>query len=491
MQIAINSEGNRITPSASSQRAFCPLCNGNVIGKCGEIYNWHWQHVKDRDCDPWQEHETAWHREWKAQFPIDWQERILQRDGIKHRADILTPQGVVIEFQNSPISGNEIREREAFYGEMFWVVNAEGFRDNLHLRSVVKSKLAALDERFASRQKDLEDSYRQDLDEIDKKIKDTEDAIRIHVSNQKYQTGREAGLRKEQENVESLVEEQITAWGKKVFNGIRSWRLDECLDVQNKALQAIKNEWDKLKAEMERLEASQNAIENLKTVVVDGKLYKAISFEALLHHLPRLVVAVEKDSLNSLFLQPHPIQSVKELHAYQYKKERYVFAFEPTEKLNEIAKELAEAENVYTSLNKRIAAVRAEMLAIAKDWFKVKLSELERRLAQMERKRIELEASKVTLEKRKAQTQRQIEAALKELENEQGEHLRARGAIMRENKGLYSFYWVRERASWKQAKAPLFFDFGEGFLYERIDHNLLRKCSIEDFICRFSQEFKI
>lgn len=43
-----------------------------------------------------------------------------------HRADVVTPRGV-IEFQKSSISGSEIREREAFYKKMIWVVDASSF----------------------------------------------------------------------------------------------------------------------------------------------------------------------------------------------------------------------------------------------------------------------------------------------------------------------------------------------------------------------------
>lgn len=43
-----------------------------------------------------------------------------------HRADVLTPKGV-IEFQKSSISTKEIREREQFYGRMVWVIDAVDF----------------------------------------------------------------------------------------------------------------------------------------------------------------------------------------------------------------------------------------------------------------------------------------------------------------------------------------------------------------------------
>lgn len=107
------------TPAA---KGVCPGCGGDVIAKCGEHVAWHWAHVA-KECDPWSEPESEWHRRWKSMFPTDWQEKTLG----PHRADVVTPKGV-IEFQRSSISSEEIREREAFYGHMIWVIDANRFQ---------------------------------------------------------------------------------------------------------------------------------------------------------------------------------------------------------------------------------------------------------------------------------------------------------------------------------------------------------------------------
>lgn len=122
------------------------MCGGTIIGKCGEIYAWHWQHHKDRECDPWQEHETEWHQKWKANFPDDWQEVIIKSNEEKHIADVKTAGGLVLEFQNSSISSTTIKIREAFYQNMIWVVNARTFKDNFKIRSVVSSRLRSIEE---------------------------------------------------------------------------------------------------------------------------------------------------------------------------------------------------------------------------------------------------------------------------------------------------------------------------------------------------------
>jgi len=107
--------------------AQCPVCKEEVIAKCGSINIWHWSHKNDSECDSWSEPETEWHYKWKTLFPLSCVEVSLG----EHRADVQW-LGRVIEFQHSNISGEDIQERERFYGNMIWVVDAAEFEDNLY-----------------------------------------------------------------------------------------------------------------------------------------------------------------------------------------------------------------------------------------------------------------------------------------------------------------------------------------------------------------------
>lgn len=116
-------------------KGVCPFCGSGVIAKCGEINIWHWAHERSSECDMWSEGETEWHLEWKSNFLANYAEIQIIKQDQKHIADICFPNGVVIEFQHSPISVQEIRERENFYKKMIWVfdiaytVNWEFWRD--------------------------------------------------------------------------------------------------------------------------------------------------------------------------------------------------------------------------------------------------------------------------------------------------------------------------------------------------------------------------
>ena len=102
----------------------CPICAQRMTAKCGEIVIHHWAHYGRRECDPWWENESEWHRRWKGLFPESWQEVVhSDANGTKHIADIKTERGWAIEFQHSHISPEERRSRDAFYGRIIWVVD--------------------------------------------------------------------------------------------------------------------------------------------------------------------------------------------------------------------------------------------------------------------------------------------------------------------------------------------------------------------------------
>jgi competence protein CoiA len=122
------------TEAVKGGRGTCPICGVEVIAKCGPRILHHWAHARGWNCDPWWENETRWHRDWKARFPADCREVAhVATDGEVHRADVVTPTGIVVEIQNSPISDTERKSREAFYGNMVWVVNGAAFREQFYI----------------------------------------------------------------------------------------------------------------------------------------------------------------------------------------------------------------------------------------------------------------------------------------------------------------------------------------------------------------------
>ncbi len=111
--------------ATSKARGVCGFCQGELVAHCGKYKIWHWAHKTLAVCDRWWETETDWHRDWKNNFPKDWQEVILQdpNTGERHIADVRTPFEVVIEFQRSTIEPMEVKARENFYKKIVWIID--------------------------------------------------------------------------------------------------------------------------------------------------------------------------------------------------------------------------------------------------------------------------------------------------------------------------------------------------------------------------------
>lgn len=114
----------------------CPCCDSEIIPKQGDIKIWHFAHKSKIECDSWYRGMTEWHKNWQNLFPLEYREVIhkCELTNEKHIADIKTKDNIIIEFQHSSITPQEIKAREKFYGEkMIWVLDSNSFKvNNVH-----------------------------------------------------------------------------------------------------------------------------------------------------------------------------------------------------------------------------------------------------------------------------------------------------------------------------------------------------------------------
>lgn len=130
MQIAIDKEGKRaLADNAKNGEVYlCPLCGGNVILRQGSINVAHFAHRSNECTDNWHYDMSEWHYSMQNRFSEEQREVIVKYMGKIHRADILY-RNQVIEFQHSPISMEELRERNNFYNaagySVAWVFDVQ------------------------------------------------------------------------------------------------------------------------------------------------------------------------------------------------------------------------------------------------------------------------------------------------------------------------------------------------------------------------------
>jgi len=126
-------EGEKRIKATSHAKAKCPICEEEVIAKCGNIMIHHWAHKSKQECDTWAG-ETEWHLNWKNHFPEETQEVVLTLGSLKHRADVYLRNQGTIEFQSSPLSELDIHNREVFYDNLTWVLNGQTIGKGICLR---------------------------------------------------------------------------------------------------------------------------------------------------------------------------------------------------------------------------------------------------------------------------------------------------------------------------------------------------------------------
>ena len=132
MFIALNANGERISieNATADTQYYCPICKKPLIIRASEslAVKTHFTHKRGTICyDDWSHDMSEWHLSWQRQFPEQYREVVIDKNGIKHRADVCI-NNTVIEFQHSPITGEEIAKRNAFYlscgYQVVWVFDA-------------------------------------------------------------------------------------------------------------------------------------------------------------------------------------------------------------------------------------------------------------------------------------------------------------------------------------------------------------------------------
>ncbi len=112
MQFALGENGKRVEihDAVKKNKYFCPCCNEKLILKQGRVKMWHYCHKADSVCTV-DNDMCEWHLRMQGYFSPEYREVVVDK---KHRADVLK-DGIVIEFQHSPISLDDFEDRNNYY----------------------------------------------------------------------------------------------------------------------------------------------------------------------------------------------------------------------------------------------------------------------------------------------------------------------------------------------------------------------------------------
>ena len=107
--------------------AFCPCCRKRMRARVGDIRRPHWAHESGERCDEWWEDESDWRDGWLqvfSQSPNVDIENVLEKNGERHFYDARFGNSLVAVFRRTRLPPEQFAKREAFFGKMFWFVEA-------------------------------------------------------------------------------------------------------------------------------------------------------------------------------------------------------------------------------------------------------------------------------------------------------------------------------------------------------------------------------
>ncbi len=474
-------------------RARCEVCDSEVIAKCGVYYADHWAHKARRECDLWWETETEWHRQWKEKFPENWREIVIKRNDIMHRADVLTDKEVVIEFQNSPISLQELQAREAFYKRMLWVVNAESFKDRFRIISKVESETKKIDRDIEMATSRYDYELRMeikkglvDLNDLELEIENLEERVqsvkyvleshRAFVSNKKQICDRfseflDYGVPYRLHDPRLINFKQ---WLKRQNDTelVNFWETETKLVMQ-------RNDWRKY----------ENQFSHLDNCKLNGIAFKFLT-DAMANEIgqysDRLFV-IDKKLVSK---KPHPvrkIQGMEDLENILSIKDNFHFLLKYEDEKSLIDSNILKIEGEIEALTPKREQMKRLLESKLDTWSEKTIRELEPLKSERVGILEEAKTRYISLKNKVKDLDSNRLKNLQEFKNEKELELIAlRQSIQSQNQNCYVLNWGNQRRVWLDAHSVVLFDVGEDYLFKLTSKTEVKKINVKSFLSKYN-----
>lgn len=475
MLIAIDNNGNRVQ-AFKGGFGKCQLCGNEVRAYCGEINIHHWRHIDLKKCDFWKENETEWHRQWKEHFPIEWQEVVIKNDGQIHRADIKTNSDLVVEFQNSSISSGEVKQRERFYGDMIWLINAIEFKENFQLWSLVKYQLKVLEDSYSSYYYSYGES---DSHEVETQ-KETVSDIKGKISSNNYE------IEKTNSNIKEIrkLKESFKKTTKEYINGNYGY-FSPMKDFNSNTKDLyinLKSEHGKLKSSYTQKDELLNKIESFQKCKINGlENYHIVDYKYINSKHFRICKLVKKENFNSLFPDIINFNSENDFERMA-RNQNYILIIDFSTIIQKLENEKQKLKEEIID-NKRLRRKHKNTLKTKiKDFLNKRLTKAKKSLSKKNTIDTDFENELYHEEEKLKKIKEQEE--IDDIESQPKafkEKEKRRFEIMKEYKGMYGYNWKYRRKTWDYSNRPLYLDFGTS-IFQIQNDSTLRKIPYEEFI---------
>lgn len=470
-------------------KGLCPLCGAAFIAHFGQTEPAHWQHAPGADCDLWHEPKTAWHIAWQNKFPEAWQELPMEDEVTdeKHFADVRTDKGLVIEFQNSPITPSTISQRETFYGNMIWVVNANTFKDSFVIASRVKVEVKRFEDTLFMKEFQIKADIDAEIREQEAEVNNLRNELKNAIEDMKKLQKRIDEYQKDITEYKGLSE-RITKW---ITNSEGNIEVENGMDLYDylqrsykERLLSIMNSICQDTGLPNKTEEELRELTNLEDDEIEGRKVKKISYDKINEGNYSKVYAIARVSQKTLFRDPQKIYDKLELFRYKYSTDKFDFLMDKSEDIIRLQQSGENLKAQKRNHEQELEQVKDEIAQLVKKWLSRQATSSQEELERLNNIQIpalteKYDRERAFLENMQNSKVEKLQAALEDLEQKNEND---KWKIRMENKGLYRYKWKREHKAWRAASRPVFFDIGEDYLFEKIDNNSFRKVRMEEFI---------
>lgn len=400
----------------------------------------------------------------------------MEVDDERHRADVRCPSGLVVEFQNSHISPDDIEARENFYGRMLWIVNGAGFNDRFQISSTFEDERMFLETERKTQLNHIKFKRQEQEEVVKKALKQAQVRIDGLAYTRQRDLQRIEELNQPQMKASTVLAEILDRGTK--LKGLRYevTSVDESTPEEEERFKTLLYERLALHNDVEAFEARVKSLAQAQRYG-DTNFIQVEYNKRYQHHWESMRwLPLKGGALLKKF------QSRTDFLAHKYKTSVNALFFDPT-------LEQARLQEAASIARAKAVALMTSIESIVTGWVASRTERLTSELALLNEKYRSDGPFELKLSSAQAAVKAQQET-LDDLERTTDiEELDVEWAMDAREELIDSVFvdvlryrWKHKRAVWNFSDAPMFFDFGDDYLYRRLDQDFVHRICKDEFL---------
>ncbi|MGE0083573.1 MAG: DUF6035 family protein [Desulfococcaceae bacterium] len=428
------------------------------------------------------EYNTPWHQLWKNRFPLEWR---------NNEPDHVAYNDIVVNFRSSPISYDELKEKEILGNKQIWVVNTELYP--IKLKSCINEYSKSINEEYRRKLFEINEKGKRDSEKISDKIKEYQGQIDYNISRQEDSNKEIEIYHKYQTDSKRIANELADKIIKKSYSYERfigDFIRETTNEYGEKILEIHKKMCEENRNEKQILDKLED-IGNLNEKIIENSIYKCIPDDKIneFNRFWSKIRYARKEDVDKPQIDIFPTEYKKInneddfLYILFSQKDFYFYIY--------LQDEIEELKNNYTSINaeKREISKRYkyEIESISNKLIvhcDLKLEELSDRLHNISLEISEAENIIYMLNNKLEQVVNSQKMNIELLKQWRTEKI---FDIKSKHKNEYIWeYESKDLTVWLTTNSDVYFDMGGNYLLYLFNPPIFKKISKDDFIAAIS-----